>query len=84
MPSSYLILCHCPPALNRLLTPCPPALTLSQHQGLNPQPGIEPGTAAVKALSPNHWTPRKSLAYSLKQGSTALTIALLGDREEGY
>ena len=23
---------------------------------LVPQPGIEPGPSAVKALSPNHWT----------------------------
>ena len=27
--------------------------------GLVPQPGIEPGTLAVKAHSPNHWTYRE-------------------------
>ena len=26
---------------------------------LVPQPGIEPGPSAVKALSPNHWTARE-------------------------
>ena len=25
---------------------------------LVPQPGMEPGSTAVKALSPNYWTPR--------------------------
>ena len=33
---------------------------------LVPQPGIEPGTMAVKMLSPNHWTTRKFPRKALK------------------
>ena len=33
---------------------------------LVPQPGIEPGSPAVKALSPNHWTVREFPAFHIK------------------
>ena len=89
IPSNHLILSlsPCPQSSVSPLSSCsqsfPASVSFPASRDLDPRPGIEPGTTAVKALSPNHWTLWKSLAYSLKQGSAALSSALLRDREGG-
>ena len=53
---------------------------------LVPQPGMEPGTPAVEALSPNHWNTREfSYNHFLfkREFRTSLVVQWLRPKREG-
>ena len=44
-----------------------------------PHPGIEPGTMAVKASSPNHWTTREFPGKALNECFEAVCLEMIVD-----